>query len=115
MYPHYRDVVKGANVLIGVYLDKDTQYNHTKDILAIGAAIQNMLLACEGLGWGCLAGGDPQPERAGERHPPGSGITGTDGHACYWSSGVKKTHVSAQGPSGDHLQRDVRQTMGLTT
>ncbi|MEA1984897.1 MAG: nitroreductase [Euryarchaeota archaeon] len=51
---HYRDVVKGANLLIGVYLDKDTQYNHTKDILAIGAAIQNMLLACEDLGLGAV-------------------------------------------------------------
>ncbi|MCD4703329.1 MAG: nitroreductase family protein [Methanosarcinaceae archaeon] len=51
---HYRDVVKGANVLIGVYLDTDAQYNHTKDILAIGAAVQNMLLACEDMGLGAV-------------------------------------------------------------
>jgi nitroreductase len=41
-------------LLIAVYLDTETMYNKTKDIQAIGAAIQNMLLACCDLGLGAV-------------------------------------------------------------
>ncbi|MDK2891788.1 nitroreductase [Methanohalophilus sp.] len=50
----YTKTVLGANVLIAVYFDHETSYNRTKDIQAIGAAIQNMLLACDELGLGAV-------------------------------------------------------------
>jgi len=51
---HYTKVVAGAPLLIAVYLDTENSYNHTKDVQAIGAAIQNMLLACCELGMGAV-------------------------------------------------------------
>jgi nitroreductase len=50
----YTETVLGANLLIAVYLDTEVSYNRTKDIQAIGAATQNMLLACEDLGLGAV-------------------------------------------------------------
>lgn len=45
---HYTKVVVGAPLLIAVYLDRDNSYNYIKDVQAVGAAIQNMLLTvCE--------------------------------------------------------------------
>lgn len=46
------DIVHSANVLIAVFLDKKAVYNRTKDIQAIGACIQNMLLEAHYLGLG---------------------------------------------------------------
>ena len=43
---HYNNVVQGAPLLIAVFLDHDAEYNYVKDVQAIGASIQNMLLAC---------------------------------------------------------------------
>lgn len=51
---HYSSIVKGASVVIAVFLDTSKMYNHTKDVQAIGAAIQNMLLACCELGLGAV-------------------------------------------------------------
>jgi nitroreductase len=51
---HYSKIVQNAPLLIAVYLDTETMYNKTKDIQAIGAAIQNMLLACCDLGLGAV-------------------------------------------------------------
>ncbi|KGK97749.1 nitroreductase [Methanococcoides methylutens] len=51
---HYSKIVLQAKVLIAVYLDQGTMYHHDKDVLAIGASIQNMLLACEDLGLGAV-------------------------------------------------------------
>ncbi len=50
----YSSIVKGAGVIIAVFLDTSKMYNHTKDVQAIGAAIQNMLLACCELGLGAV-------------------------------------------------------------
>ena len=49
---HYSKVVLSANVLIAVFLDNASSYDRTKDVQAIGACIQNMLLFIhsEGLG-----------------------------------------------------------------
>jgi len=49
---HYSKVVLSANVLIAVFLDTASSYDRTKDVQAIGACIQNMLLYIhsEGLG-----------------------------------------------------------------
>ncbi len=50
----YTKTVLSSNILIAVYFDNNTSYNKTKDIQAIGSAIQNMLLACEELGLGAV-------------------------------------------------------------
>jgi len=42
---HYEKVVKNSPLLIAVFLDSDESYNFVKDVQAIGASIQNMLLA----------------------------------------------------------------------
>jgi nitroreductase len=44
--------VAGAPLLIAIFLNTETSYNRTKDVEAIGAAIQNMLLVCCELGLG---------------------------------------------------------------
>jgi nitroreductase len=49
---HYSGIVAGAPLLIATFLDTENSYNRTKDIEAIGAAIQNMLLTCCELGLG---------------------------------------------------------------
>lgn len=46
------EVIRDAAVLIAVFLDKDKSYNRDKDIQAIGACIQNMLLTAHDLEWG---------------------------------------------------------------
>lgn len=51
---HYSKIVQNAPLLIAVYLDTEAMYNKTKDIQAIGASIQNMLLACCDLGLGAV-------------------------------------------------------------
>ncbi len=48
----YGKIVEGANLLIVVLIDKSVMYNETKDHQAIGACIQNMLLATHALGLG---------------------------------------------------------------
>ncbi len=50
----YSSIVKGASVVVAVFLDTSEMYNHTKDAQAIGAAVQNMLLACCELGLGAV-------------------------------------------------------------
>lgn len=50
----YGSIVKSANLLIAVFLDKDEMYDRTKDVMAIGAAIQNMLLAVHSLDLGAV-------------------------------------------------------------
>jgi len=42
-YTHYSSIIKGADKVILVFMDKKTSYNHEKDLMAIGACIQNML------------------------------------------------------------------------
>ncbi|HZD60017.1 MAG TPA: nitroreductase [Anaerolineae bacterium] len=48
----YSSIVLGADVLIAVFLDRLAIYDRTKDALAIGACIQNMLLVAHSLGLG---------------------------------------------------------------
>ncbi|HQI82655.1 MAG TPA: nitroreductase [Deltaproteobacteria bacterium] len=48
----YRRIVHAADTLIAVFLDTTAGYHRTKDIQAMGACIQNMLLAIHGLGLG---------------------------------------------------------------
>ena len=50
----YSSIVHSAPLLIAVFLDRDVMYDHTKDVQACGAAIQNMLLAAHGMGLGSV-------------------------------------------------------------
>ena len=43
-FTKYAYIIKGASVSVCVFLDKTAAYNREKDIMAIGACIQNMLL-----------------------------------------------------------------------
>jgi nitroreductase len=49
---HYQKIITGAPISICVFLDKVEMYNREKDILAIGACIQNMLLGAYEMGLG---------------------------------------------------------------
>jgi len=51
---HYSRIVKSARVLIAVFLDNASGYHRTKDVQAIGACIQNMLLEAHSLGLGAV-------------------------------------------------------------
>lgn len=51
---HYSRIVKSAKVLIAVFLDNAESYNRIKDIQAIGACLQNMLLEAHSLGLGAV-------------------------------------------------------------
>ncbi|MHA1785516.1 MAG: nitroreductase family protein [Candidatus Helarchaeota archaeon] len=48
----YGKILNSANVLIAVFFDEEVGYNRTKDIQAIGACIENMMLAIHALGLG---------------------------------------------------------------
>lgn len=43
-FTHYTYIIKGADKVILVFLDKKSSYNYEKDLMAMGACIQNMLL-----------------------------------------------------------------------
>jgi nitroreductase len=47
-----RSIIHGAPVCIGVFLDHSRIYDRTKDVQAVGACIQNMLLTVHSLGLG---------------------------------------------------------------
>ncbi len=48
----YARVIDSAPVAVCVFLDQDVSYNREKDIMAVGACVQNMLLAAYSLGLG---------------------------------------------------------------
>jgi len=48
----FAKIIQGAPVLIAIFLDHSLQYDRVKDIQAIGACIQNMLLTIHHLGLG---------------------------------------------------------------
>ena len=51
-FTHYGHIIKEADHAICIFLDKETMYNYEKDLLAIGACIQNMLLYIHSIGLG---------------------------------------------------------------
>ena len=51
---HYGKIIKEAPVNITVFMDESAGYDRTKDLLAIGACIQNMLLEVHSLGLGAV-------------------------------------------------------------
>lgn len=53
-FTKYKKVIENAPACIAVFIDKDAMYNDVKDHQAIGACIQNMLLAAHALGLGAV-------------------------------------------------------------
>ncbi|MHC1697957.1 MAG: nitroreductase family protein [Geobacteraceae bacterium] len=51
---HYSRILNQAPVAIAVFIDRSAMYNDTKDYQAIGACLQNMLLAAHALGLGAV-------------------------------------------------------------
>jgi len=49
---HSRSIIQGAPVSVAVFLDHSRVYDRTKDVQAVGACIQNMLLTIHSLGLG---------------------------------------------------------------
>ncbi|SPQ01322.1 Nitroreductase [Candidatus Sulfobium mesophilum] len=49
---HYSRIVASSQILIAVFLDTAVSYDRTKDVQAVGACIQNMLLEAHALGLG---------------------------------------------------------------
>jgi len=54
----YGKILRSAKVLIAVFLDSSAMYDKKKDTLAMGACIQNMLLAANSLGLGACWQGE---------------------------------------------------------
>jgi nitroreductase len=50
----YRTIIESAPACIAVFVDRDAMYNDVKDHQAMGACIQNMLLAAHALGLGAV-------------------------------------------------------------
>ena len=50
----YSKIVRSSDTLITVFLDHSLSYDRTKDAMAIGACIQNMLLTIHSLGLGAV-------------------------------------------------------------
>lgn len=51
-YTVYSSVIRGSKKVILVFLDKTESYNYEKDLMAIGACIQNILLYIHAIGLG---------------------------------------------------------------
>lgn len=49
---HYSAIIHSAPVCIAIFLDHTLVYDRTKDVQAVGACIQNMLLSIHALGLG---------------------------------------------------------------
>lgn len=50
----YSSIVKSADVLIAVFINHPDSYDRDKDLMAIGACIQNMLLYISSIGLGAV-------------------------------------------------------------
>ncbi len=50
----YASILKSASVLIAVLLDKEASYDYTKDCQAVGACLQNLLLALHAMDLGAV-------------------------------------------------------------
>lgn len=53
-YTRYGNIIKQASVAVAVFLDHNASYDRTKDCQAIGACIQNFLLALHAMGLGAV-------------------------------------------------------------
>ena len=53
-HTRYGRIIEAAPVCVAVFLDADAGYNRAKDLQAVGACIQNMLLRAHDLGLGAV-------------------------------------------------------------
>ena len=53
-FTSYRSIIERATSCIAVFVDKSVMYHEVKDHQAVGACIQNMLLAAHALGLGAV-------------------------------------------------------------
>ncbi len=53
-FTKYRTVIESAPACIAVFIDREAMYHDVKDHQAVGACIQNMLLAAHALGLGAV-------------------------------------------------------------
>jgi len=53
-FTKYRTVIESAPACIAVFIDREAMYHDVKDHQAVGACIQNMLLAVHALGLGAV-------------------------------------------------------------
>jgi len=60
----YSRVIRDAPVCIAVFLDNEASYDRVKDIQAVGACVQNMLLAIHAMGLGGVWLGEILKNRA---------------------------------------------------
>lgn len=51
---HYSDIIVSAPLLIAVFLDTASSYHREKDLMAIGASIENILLAAHSMNLGAV-------------------------------------------------------------
>ena len=51
---HYGAIIRRSNVCVAVFYNTESGYNRDKDMMGIGACIQNMLLAAHSLGIGAV-------------------------------------------------------------
>jgi Nitroreductase len=51
---HYSDIILSAPLLISVFLDTASSYHREKDLMAVGASIQNILLAAHSFKLGAV-------------------------------------------------------------
>jgi len=73
-FTKYRQLIEDAPVCICVFLDKSASYHREKDIMAIGALMQNMMLQAHALGLGSCWLGEILNRRAHvEKHLKVSG------------------------------------------
>ena len=64
-YTHYAPIIKSADKTICVFLDMQASYNYEKDLLSVGACIQNMLLFMHSVGLGACWLGEILNKRKG--------------------------------------------------
>ncbi|MEJ5301495.1 MAG: nitroreductase [Thermodesulforhabdaceae bacterium] len=50
----YGQIIRNASVAVAVFLDKKASYDYVKDCQAVGACIQNLLLALHSMGLGAV-------------------------------------------------------------
>lgn len=97
----YGSVIKKAPVCIAVFLDSRESYDRTKDLQAIGACMQNMLLAVHSMGLGAVWLGEilnKRKEAEAVLGPP-TGCELMAVIALGWPAGknVKSTRKSLEG------------------